>query len=266
MSADATTLLTTLLSATPAKISRASSSNVALQQALLKQMGMSLQLAQKQLQQGKGLNMKVDVDVMRAFVRNAALLTNHLINIQQSNIECKQVHELFAEQKDVNKMCNILVTGDKKQKCKVVSDKCLPVAEAAAHQREKVRLLLVALAKVTSTEAKAYAQLVDAVLNDLKAKTTDQCKSDCAQMVQRFARATTNAFELFKQQNIEPYDQTVQIIQTKLTSNDVSNLDETIKSLKQALQNYKATAQQALKTLHDQQKVFQTEYAKLARS
>lgn len=261
MSADATTLLTALLSAKPALAP--ASPNPVLQQALLGRMGALLQQAQGQLSQKKGENMMVDVDVLREFVKNASLLTNHLMAIQQSNIECKQVHELFAEQADMNKMCNILVTSDKQRKCKVVSDKCTPVAEAAAEQVAEVQSLLDELSAVKRTQAKAYAQLVEVVLQDLVDKTTDACTARCAMMVSQFGRAVKNAFALFQQQTMNPADQLVTQISGQLAANNVANLDSTISRLKSAVKQYKSASEQALKTLEGQQKTFNAQYAKL---
>lgn len=261
MSADATTLLTALLSAKP-PVARASP-NPALQQLLLSRMGTLLQQAQGQLQQGRGLNMMVDVDMMREFVRNASVLANHLMAIQQSHIECKQVNELFAEQADADQMCNILVTGDRQRKCKVVSNKCLPVTEAAAGQVAEVQELLTELSRIKHTKANRYNQLALAVLEDLEAKNTAACTARCTAMISQFARAVNNENALFQQQNVKPADQMVEQITAQLAANEVSSLDATVKLLKSAVKQYNAAADEALKRLESQQKVFAKEYAKL---
>lgn len=261
MSADATTLLTALLSAKPSR--PRASPNPVLQQALVARMGALLQQAQGQLQQGKGLNMKVDVDVLREFVKNASLLTNHLMAIQQSNIECKQVQELFEDQANANQLCNILVTSDKQRKCKVVRDKCTPVAEAAETQVGEVQELLAALSAVKRTEAKAYAQLVYAVLQDLESKATNACNGRCAMMVSQFGRTVRNAFSLFEQHTMKPADQLAERITSEIAGKTVRNLDSTISTLKNAVKHYKTASEAAYKKLEAQQRIFNAEYAKL---
>lgn len=266
MSADATTLLTVLLSAKPAKRRMSASASPALQQALLTRMGLLLQKVQGQVKQGKGVNMMVDVDALREFVKNASLLANHLMAVQQANIECKDVSALFAEQASRNQMCNILVTSDKQRKCKAVNDNCVPIAEANAAKLGELEEQLAAVSRVNKSETSDYVKLVQAVLADLDAKTSAGCNSRCAAMVSRFATKVKQTFNLFQQLNIEPAKQVVQRVRGMIAENKVVNLDSTISEVKNVVKLYKAASAEALKTLQQQQAIFNREFAKLARA
>jgi hypothetical protein len=101
--------------------------SAALQSLMLSRMSANLKRVYQQVQANasvQGATTRVDAALLRQFVKDATLLSNHLLAVVNSNIECEQVGSLFKSEKDQAKFCTMLRNKDQQQKCQIVEGKC----------------------------------------------------------------------------------------------------------------------------------------------
>ena len=101
--------------------------SAALQSLMLSRMSANLNRVYQQVQANasvQGATTQVDAALLRQFVKDATLLSNHLLAVVNSDIKCEQVGSLFKSEKDQAKFCSMLRTKDQQQKCQIVEGKC----------------------------------------------------------------------------------------------------------------------------------------------
>lgn len=110
-----------------ANASLSAQTSPALRTLLLSRMNTNLGRVYQQVQanaSARGTTTQVDAALLRQFVKDAALLSDHLLAVVNSDIKCEQVGSLFKSKKEQVKFCSMLRDKDQQQKCQVVNGKC----------------------------------------------------------------------------------------------------------------------------------------------